>query len=228
MVRKDAALVIALTLIASEACAAPTYGTDMLKRGKVAIGYQNNIVFRHDLSDSYGYIKSDQHFFDISYGVYDWLSVCGKAGMADLIQKGGGHPKVSYGYGFAGGYGFRIRAYNNTKEKIRIVLGFHHISVHPVDSSWNSDKYESVLDDWQASLAGSKDIGAITPYVGIKFSKFDLVYKVNEMDRKRRPPENFVGLVTGITVRFRDDLSARVEAHFFDETALSTGAYYTY
>lgn len=207
------------------ASAAPTYGTNMPEKGRGLSGYQANIIFKHDLSDSYGNIKSTQHFYDISYGVFDWFSLDAKIGMGDLRQKGGIYPKVEYGTGFAGGYGFRLRALNDPINKVRVVAGFHHISVHPADRAINSDKYESFLDDWQCSLVVSKDIGHFTPFLGAKASRCDFVYKVNEIDRKRRRPLYYGGLVAGCSISLPKGLSVVVESHFIDESSLSAGLY---
>jgi hypothetical protein len=222
-------LIVAAALIAPRGLyAAPTYGTEMPQKGRVTMGYQANAVFKHDLSDSYGNIKSEQQFFDISYGVFDWLSVEGRAGVGNLLQKGGIHPKVSYRNGFAGGYGFRLLALNDEKNKIKTVVGFHHISVHPENRVINGDKYESLLDDWQISLVASRAVGIVTPFLGGKVSRFDLVYKVNEIDRKRRPPRYYAGLVAGCGVRLPGGFSVTVEGHFIDESSLSAGAYWTF
>ena len=220
--------VLAAFLAANHSYAAPTYGTDTLTRGRYASGYQNNIVFKHDLNDSNGNIKSDQHYYDLSYGVYDWLTVDGKIGLGDIRRKGGIHPKVDYNYGFAGGYGFRIRAWHNEKYKAAAVLGFHHISVHPQDRILNNDKYKTIYDDWQASLLGSKEIGPVNPFIGVKLSLGDYIHKVNDIDRKRKTNETFVGLVFGASVKLNKKIYVRVESHFFDENSLSTGVYYTF
>lgn len=221
-------IVLFLFLAVNSAGAAPTYGTDMPGRGRYATGYQSNIVFKHDLNDSNGNIKSDQHFYDLSYGVYDWLTVDGKIGFGDLRRKGGIHPKVDYNYGFAGGYGFRIKVWKNEKYKARGVLAFHHISVHPQARTLNNDGYKSIYDDWQTSLLGSKEIGPINPFIGLKLSLGDYIYWVNDIDRKRKTSDCFVGLVVGTSVKLNKEVYVRIEGHLFDETALSTGIYYTF
>jgi len=208
--------------------AAPTYGTDMPEKGGMHMGYESNIVFKHDLNESYGNIKSDQHFFSLSYGIFEWLTVEGKAGMGDLLQKGGIHPKVYYTYGFAGGYGFRILALDDARNKVKVVAGFHHISVHPNNRTINGDKYESLLDDWQCSIVVSKRLGRLNPFLGGKISRCDLVYKVNEIDRKRRPPQHYIGVVMGCDLKLVDNIYARAEGRLIDESALSTSVYYKF
>lgn len=208
--------------------AAPTYGPDMPKKGKITMGYQSNIVFKHRLADSYGRIKTTQHFLDLSYGVYDWFSFDGKLGAGDITHEGASFQKVGYGYSFAGGYGFRIRLMDSQKYKAKAALGFHHISVHPQDKVINGDKYESFLDDWQADLTVSRDFGKIAPFIGVKASKFDMVYNINHGGRKRRPPKYWAGVVAGCGIDLREDMAIKVEGHFIDETSLSSGIYYKF
>lgn len=208
--------------------AAPTYGPDMPETGKIDIGYQSNLVFNHRLSDSYGKIKSAQHFLDLSYGVYDWFSFDGKLGVGDATHEGASFQKVDYGYSFAGGYGFRIRLMDSAKYKAKAALGFHHISVHEQDKVINGDEYESFLDDWQADLTVSRNFGPVDPFIGVKASKFDMVYNIDHGGRKRRPPKYWTGVVAGCGINLREDISVRIEGHFIDETSLSSGIYYKY
>lgn len=226
---KTAQIVILLLFFSpAVAYAAPTYGTEMPEKGKIISGYQYNTIFNHELSGSYGKVGSVQHFYDISYGVYDWLCVDGKAGTGDLVQRGGSHPRVYYGYDFAGGYGFRLLVLDDAKNKVKVAVGFHHISVHPANGSVDGSKYESFLDDWQCSIVSSKRVGRFTPFLGGKASRLDLVYKVNEIDRKRRAPRYYFGAVVGCDARLAENVSVRVEGHFIDETSLSTGVYYKF
>ncbi len=225
---RTAAAVAILILAPIYAYAAPTYGTEMPEKGRISEGYQYNAIFDHRLNASYGRMVSVQHFFDISYGVYDWLSLDGKAGAGDLIQEGGEHPRVYYGYGFAGGYGLRLLALNDLKNKVKVAVGLHHISVHPVDGSVEGDRYESLLDEWQCSIISSKRIGRFIPFLGGKASRSDLVYKVNKIDRKRRPPRYCLGVVAGCEVILNEVMSVRAEGHFIDETSLSAGVYYKF
>src|SRR3989338_180206 len=94
--RFSSSVIISFLLVSHEICAAPTCGTDMPRRGRLVTGYENNIISKHDLGDSHGNIKSAQHFYILSYGVFDWLSFDGRMGAGDLLQKGGVHPKVHY------------------------------------------------------------------------------------------------------------------------------------
>jgi len=221
-------IITALIFSASRACAAPAYGTDIPQKNKITMGYQANLVFRHDLSGSHGHIKSYQHFLDLSYGVLKWFAFDGKLGVGNLRQGAGEMPAVDYGTGFAGGYGFRILLWDRASDKTRATFGFHHISVHPTDENTGGNKYETFLDDWQFDLLGSKKFGKFEPFFGGKISKFDLGYRVNHGERQRLSPKYYGGLIAGFGFDLREDLVLKVEGHIIDEDSLSAGLYYKF
>lgn len=211
-----------------KACAAPTDGTNIPYKGEYRTGYQNNAIFKHDLSDSYGNVRSIQNYYTLSYGVFDWLTLDGKIGFGNVREKGGIHPKVEHNNGFAGGYGFRLRVLDDDKNKVRVVTGFQHTSTHPANRNLNGDKREAIYEDWQASLVSSKDIGRITPFAGAKISYGNLIQKTNEIDRKNRPPAYYAGVVVGCDIRLTKNTYVSIEGHFIDETSLSSGIYYKF
>lgn len=208
--------------------AAPTDGTDVPLKNGCITGYQNNTIFKHDLSDSYGNIKSSQNYYTLSYGVFDWLALDGKIGFGNAREKGGVHPKVEHNYGFAGGYGFRLRVLEDEKNNVRIVTGFQHTSTHPASRNLNGDKREAIYEDWQWSLAASKSIGRIKPFAGAKISYGNLIQKTNEIDRKNRPPAYYAGVFIGCGIKLTKNTFLSVECHFIDETSLSSGIFYTF
>ncbi len=226
--RNSVILLIAVLSFPASADAAPAYGTDMPAKGKIRAGYQANIVLKHELKEGYGKISSGQHYLDVSYGVLDWLTLDGKAGIGDTDRKGGNVADVDYGYSFAGGYGFRLRLYDNEEHGVRIVGGFHHISVHPRDTDIGTDRYESFLDDWQLDLLCSKRFGRFTPYAGGKASVFEHVYRVNKGDRKRVSPKYNGGVIAGFDMKVKDNVTINVEGRFIDEDAVSAGIYYSF
>lgn len=208
--------------------AAPTDGTNIPYKGKYITGYQNNSIFKHDLAGSYGNVRSLQNYYTLSYGVFDWLTLDGKIGFGNLREKGGVHPKVEHNYGFAGGYGFRLRVMDDAANKVRVVTGFQHTSTHPANRNLNGDKRMAIYEDWQASLVSSKDVGIVTPFAGAKVSYGNLIQKTNDIDRKNRPPKYYAGIVVGCDVRLTKNTYLSVEGHFIDETSLSAGAYYKF
>jgi hypothetical protein len=224
---------IALSLLAAvllgaswESIAAPSGGTRLPAKYSVELGYEYNMMFKRRLDRSYGDLKTQDNFYTASFGVTDWLSLDGKIGMGDVIEKGGSHlPKLEYNTGFAGGYGLRVRVFEDRRYGVRVIAGFQHISVHPQDRSAGNDKYESFLDDWQVSGLAAWDFKHFTVYAGIKGSDCEIVYKINKDDKKRRPSDSHIGLITGAEI-YIFDRKARlgVEGRFFDEAAVSASA----
>lgn len=210
--------------------AAPSNGPRLIPKGRVEVGYEFNNMTRRPMDRSYGNLKTEDHFLTVSVGVFDWLTLDGKIGFGDIRLKGGIHlPKLEFTDGFAGGYGFRIKAFRHEKTNTTVILGAQHISVHPRDRSIDDDKFESFLDDWQVSGILSTKIKSAAPYVGMKLSDCEIVYKINQHDRKRRPSEGHLGLIGGTDLYFFNDrLRINFETRFFDETAFSTQVAYLF
>ncbi|MFA5146937.1 MAG: hypothetical protein WC515_06175 [Candidatus Omnitrophota bacterium] len=210
--------------------AASSNGTRLPPGHDVELGYEFNMIFDRPLDRSYGTLRSRNHFYTVSFGVADWLSLDGKIGIGDATETGSSHlPKLEFDTGFAGGYGFRFKVFDSEKYHIRVIAGFQHISVHPQDRSAGDDKYESFLDDWQVSGLIAGDIEFVTLYAGIKGSDCEMVYKVNGHDKKRRYSEDHVGLISGAEIYLFDGKARlSVEGRFFDETALSVSSSYLF
>lgn len=208
---------------ATDLDAAPSNGTNFPKRNNIESGYEYNAMFKRPLGHSFGDLETYDNFYTLTWGVYDWLAVDGKIGFGGVTERNGKLPELKYNTGFAGGYGFRIRAYRNEKWGMRAILGAQHISVHPQDRSVNSDKYESFLDDWQVSATVAKDFDPLTVYAGMKGSDCEIVYKLNKHDKKRVSSKYHIGLIVGAEAYFfNKQARVNVEGRFFDETALST------
>lgn len=205
--------------------AAPSNGTRFPAGGKVEVGYEYNAMFKSPLSHSFGDLKTQDHFYTMSFGICDMLVLDGAAGLGDVTEKNGKLPQLDYNTGFAGGYGFRVKAFENKQWGLRAIVGGQHICVHPQARSIANDKYEAILDDWQVSGIVAKDFKSITAYAGIKGSDCQLIYRLNKHDRKRVSADSHIGLITGAEV-YLFDRKARigVEGRFFDETAFTTSA----
>ena len=219
-----------LSAYANNVCAAPSNGTRFPPKEGVELGYELHLMTERPLDRSYGELSTQNHFYTASYGVLDWLVLDGKIGIGNVLQKGGVHlPKLEHDTGFAGGYGFRIKAFDNKEYGMRLIVGAQHTCVHPRDRSIDNDKFECFLDDWQVSAVFAKRFESLTSYVGIKGSDCEIVYKINKHDRKRRYSKYHVGLISGLELYLWDDrLRAGIEARFFDETALSTSIAYLF
>ena len=165
-------------------------------------------------------MKPGQHFFQFSYGIWDWLSLDFKGGAGNIKQHPLGSDEIDYTSSFSGGYGFRIKLCD--WEKIKAVFGFQHISVHPKSVRLSGIKHKSVLDDWQASLLASYDFLKITPYLGVKFSRVDYIHWVEE-DRKRRMSDltKSWGLICGFDINLTEKTWINLEGQFIDGQALA-------
>ncbi|MFH1441684.1 MAG: hypothetical protein ABIH18_06590 [Candidatus Omnitrophota bacterium] len=217
-------IVIGLT---SNSYAAPCYGTKMPQRNKFFTGVQNYTVFKRYLKDDYGKLRSMQDFLLLSYGVFDWLSIDLKGGAGNIKQHPVGSDEIDYPTNFAGGYGFRMKLYDN--QKIKLSWGFQHISVHPKSVHLGDDKNKAVLDDWQFSVLSSYSFSKITPYIGTRWSRMDYIHWVPE-GRKRRISDltKSVGLILGVDFSLTEKVWINLEGQLFDSEALAFSLNYAF
>jgi len=203
--------------------AAPSGGTRFPPKAKIEMGYEYNAMFERPLRRSFGTLKTQDNFYTLSLGIFDWLSLDGKIGLGDVTQRSGKLPALEYGTGFAGGYGFRIRVFKNEQWGLRAILGGQHICVHPQVKHIDTDRYEAILDDWQGSALIAKDFKSGTVYAGISGSDCQIIYRLNNSRKKRVSSDSYVGLITGAELYLFDGKARfNIEGRFFSETALST------
>jgi hypothetical protein len=214
-------------LIPSPLSAAPCYGPNMPEKGNWELGSEVNILFERRLEKDFGEFEGNQYFFTFSYGLLDWFSIDGKLGSGNITQKPDGQDEIRYNTNFAGAYGFRIRAFENEAEKMRVIAGFQHISVHPNHRDVDGVDNDCLTDDWQISFLVSKDFKHIGPYLGFKISRHDLVHK-EAGERKRKKSDDLFGLFIGLDAYLNDKVRFNLEARFIDETALSLALVYTF
>lgn len=217
---------LAMCTFGLKAQGAPCYGTRFPQEGTIVAGVQSYSLLSRYLEDDFGKVRSLQHFLLISYGLTDWLSLDLKGGAGNIKQRPTTQSEIDYTSSFSGGYGFRVKLYED-ENNLKAVCGFQHISVHPKKIHVNSDIHEAILDDWQASLLVSKDIGKVTPYLGVKWSRVDYIHKMNDV-RKRRMSDltKSLGGVLGLDIPFNEKTYLNLEAHFFDEQAFSIALLY--
>ncbi|MFH1777762.1 MAG: hypothetical protein ABH952_09435 [Candidatus Omnitrophota bacterium] len=213
-------IVILLVNVQNSASAAPVYGGNIPGSRHWDIGLQTNFILEHEMKTPQGEIKSRQYFFLASYGFFDWLCFDGKIGIGDITQEPDAEPKGEYNLNFAGGYGLRACLYQGPENTQKIILGFQHISVHPNDVIINDKKNEAIFDDWQISLLYAGNIEKYYPYLGIKFSRGDLIRRV-DVQRKRRHPAENIGIFLGTDYALGDNLRLSIEARFLDENSVS-------
>ncbi len=207
--------------------AAPCYGTKMPEKNKLFAGFESYSLFKRYLKDSHGKLRSQQEFYIMSYGIFDWLSVDLKAGGGNIKQHPVGSDEVDYPTNFAGGYGLRLKFF--AKNNIKAVLGFQHISVHPKSRDLGDVKNKAILDDWQWSLLASYDFKKITPYLGTRWSRIDYIHVVGDQ-RKRRMSDatKSIGLVWGLDIPISKKIWINLEGSSLDSDAFACSLNYSF
>jgi len=186
-------------------------------------GAQGDFLVDRNLKDNQGATSGNRYFVTGSYGVFNWLCFDGKIGMGDVSWKNSNPGNLDFNAGFAGGYGFRVKGYENKGLGIRTVAGFQHISVHPPTASPQGDHHRVIIDDWQGSAIISKDVWNFSPYIGARYGTVDYIKWVNEHDRHRVKSEKKWGTVLGVDYMFRDDIRLNIESDFIDGEEFSVG-----
>jgi len=207
----------------STAHAAPVWGPIMPAAGKIHAGLQTHSVLDNKLEGIHGEDQSLRQFVELSYGLSDRVSIDLKAGIGNIRYYPDSGSKLVYNSGFAGGYGFRVKAYD--KDRLRVVAGFQHISVHPRADFDGPVKYEAILDDWEANVIAGYRWGRVMPYAGIKAGRRDYTYWVDDHDRNRVKSDagHVVGLVLGMDIAVHEDVWINLEAQMLDATAVAAG-----
>lgn len=220
-------LLFAFLVLNSPAYAAPCYGTHLPEKNKFSVGLENYSLFKRYLENEQGKVRSQQEFLIVSYGVFDWLSIDLKGGAGYIKQEPVGSDRIDYRTNFAGGYGFRLKFYD--KEKIKMVFGFQHISIHPKSTHVASVKNKAVLDDWQVSLLASYSFSKLTPYLGTRWSRVDYIHWVSD-SRKRVMSDmtKDIGLIVGCDVPLVKNIRANIEGQFLDSEAFAFSLNYDF
>ncbi|MCM8757596.1 MAG: hypothetical protein NC900_05825 [Candidatus Omnitrophica bacterium] len=223
MLRKKLILIVLFVSIlfyAKRIYSAPCYGPHMPKEKSFVIGVQSHTILKRYLEDEFGKIRSLQNFILLSYGIRDWLCLDLKGGSGYIKQHPLNKDELDYSTGFAGGYGFRLRLYDQNNKKI--IFGFQHISAHPKKVSSDNQKNEAILDDWQSSLLFSCEIMKFSPYIGTKYSRLDYIHRWDGQ-RKRRNSDltKSLGLILGLDFNIDGRYWVNLETQFFDVEAFS-------
>jgi len=212
--------IVMLAMCFAACYAAPCYGTRMPGKFKLSAEIESYTIFKRDLEKDYGKVRSQQQFFGLSFGVIDWLSIDLKAGGGNIKEHSSINEEADYPSSFAGGYGFRVRVFD--KEKIKAVLGFQHISVHPKSVRIGNVKHKAILDDWQWSVLVSREIFKITPYLGARWSRADYIHR-REGERKRVMSDlgKGLGLIVGCDLPLSERFWVNLEGQFLDSEAVA-------
>ena len=212
---------------ATTVVAAPAYGTRLPDKFHLVIGGQTHAALNRNLEDANGAMSSLQHFLLLSFGLTDWLSLDLKGGAGNIEQDPDNGNKIHYPAFVGGGYGFRVRLYN--EDKVKVVFGFQHISIHPYSVFIGNTKNKAVLDDWQFSLLGSYDLKWFTPYLGAKWSRMDYIHWVEDFrKRKQSGSGDITGLVTGMDIPLGERTWINVEGQFLDSQAVAVSVNYQF
>lgn len=214
-------------LLISDVLAAPCYGTILPGRNKFFAKVESYSIFKRYLGDNYGTLRSQQEFYGMSYGIFDWLSLDLKAGAGNIRQHPAGTDAVYYSASFAGGYGLRLKLLD--KDKIRAVLGFQHISVHPQSTYVADVKNRAILDDWQWSALGSYTFKMAAPYLGTRWSRTDYIHWIGS-SRKRRMSDRTkcIGLIWGFDIPLTQKFWLNLEGSAFDSSAFAGSINYSF
>ena len=225
--RKISLLFILIFCWVLSSYAAPCYGTRMPGKKEFTTGLQTHSIFKRYLENGYGKLRSTQRFFLLSYGVYDWLSIDLKGGAGNIKQHPLGSDELDYSSSFAGGYGFRLKLYE--QKKIKMVSGFQHISVHSRELHLGDTEHKAILDDWQFSFLVSRDFFKVTPYLGTRWSRLDYIHR-SAGDRKRVMSDltKGIGLIVGLDLPVTERVWFNLEGQFFDSGALAFSANYSF
>ncbi|MBI3991418.1 MAG: hypothetical protein HY350_04630 [Candidatus Omnitrophica bacterium] len=184
-------------------------------------GAQSDFIFKRRVAGVPGKGESAQYFLTGSYGLTDWFSFDGKIGTGNVSFGPDNSRRIDYDYGFAGGYGFRVKAYENEEKGICVITGFQHISVHPPSEYSGGDKYTVIWDEWQGSSIVAKRIKNTTVYLGPRFSEGGIIYKVSGNRRRLKPEERWGGIL-GIGYD-KEKLVVYLEGRFGDEEGITGG-----
>jgi hypothetical protein len=209
-------------------------------------GFQTHNIFKRYLENEYGKLRSTQHFFLLSYGVYDWFSIDLKGGSGNIKQHPPGSDEVDYISNFAGGYGLRLQLYpvrnsKTTKRKgkisngvydkqnLKMVFGFQHISVHPKSLHLGDVKHQGILDDWQTSFLVSYALVKLTPYLGTRWSRLDYIHS-NNGERKRVMSDltKSIGLIAGCDIPITEKVWLNLEGQLFDSEACALSVNFSF
>lgn len=232
-------------------------------KGKIAVGIDWSYIFNRDLdyekssrpagNENYNpkdfkISRGDNTAVKISYGLFDFLDIYAKLGVANYSLKGdvfAGDTKtvienLTARNAFLYGGGFKLAYPLNHGWIIgcdaQFVTSNHKLdfrSVNLTTEAVSTAQYaDCIMQEWHLAPSIAKKIGRFTPYLGARYSGFRMNQK-NPNDPKRWDNLIFsasrnAGVFTGIDWELAKDFKFNIEGRFIDETAISLGAAYRF
>ena len=208
--------------------AAPAYGTRMPLKNEVFGGLQHYAILQRDLNKDNGNLHSQQDHVLLSYGVTDWFCLDLKWTRGAITHVDQDGTKIKYDHPlWGGGYGFRMRLYENGP--VKVVVGFQHISVHPRSVKRDGEKNNAILDDWQGSTLVSYAFKKFTPYTGLRYGTTDYLHRINnDADRVYSPESRRFDAVLGVDVPITPKVWLNAETAFGAGLAIATSVNYKF
>jgi len=204
----------------------PLEGPTMPKKGHWVTGLQFNNVTDQDIHYLKGKAESKDYYLNLSYGIFDNLTLDGKLGVGNVSYFRDGAEDLNYSNGFSGGYGLRYKILKEEEHKVTVIVGLHHVCVHPHSVSDNEGLNQEVIwDDWQLDSLVSKTFGKFSPYVGVKVKRAYLLRRVSH-NKQRMKSDVEGGGAVGFDYRFTKSIYLNTEVRFIDEQAYSVGLSY--
>ena len=202
--------------------ASPAYGTKMPTKKQAFWGLQYSYLNDHQLEKNAGTVQSHQNFLMLSYGLADWFSLDLKYSLWSTFRNDpSSGPVVKYDQPmWGGGYGFRVRLYEDGP--VKVVTGFQHFSIHPKTVKENGYKHNGILEDWQISTVASYAFKKITPYAGVRYTFLDYIYTLDDdRDRINSDDDRRINGVLGVDIPLTQKVWVNVEGTAGAEQAMA-------
>jgi len=198
------------------------------------IGIEADVVSNKELNASGAEdleISGEWYFLTVEVPVSDGTSIYGKIGAVSLASDFTLNPGIKVHLdtdeSLALAAGFNSKIWKSLNEEISVVLGADVRWANPDISnikamgiSIPSGNANAEIWEWQVSLAVSKKIDKIVPYLGVKYSGSDV--EINGAGYKASCSNACnIGIFAGAEYKVNDNLNILVECRALDEQAVT-------
>ncbi len=219
-------MALAFTLCYVPQASAESVGSpaSLLKKGKWVFGLVTGGFPSRKLDGG-----ADTMLFQVAhyrgYGLTDWLSIYGKLGVAymslhdPLVVKEGGSTLHQLGANLLSGGQVKVRILKSQKYQWEWDGGIQYTDVRLRS---RRGRNEVRFHDWQFATSLAKSLGKLKPYVGIKYSSVDSLFRVHQGGVLRKQvehqSENPLGFFVGTDVYLGqyEDVVINVESGYVD------------